>query len=727
MKTFVIILTALFLTSHLSSTAQTDTTKTEPYLKALEALQKKDTISAITLLKESVKQENDAQSYFELAKLISRKKTDANLNEAAEYLDRAIMLDPNNVEYPLLLASVREELFYVSRLNQIDRERAFNQYKKILELDPKNAEALYNLGRLNVEEFLKYHRGEVKTVKNRALNPVQRATMFRGRSSLLYETQNEFDNTRGNFVVLEYEGYAKEGFDAAEKYLFEAIKQDPNLEKSYCELSKLHIYNNTPEKAIPIWNSIQNKNLSKDAHLYLAMLYYMTKQFDKSSEEFENAISLMGFEEKENFTFNSAKLILKPKFDDELNTLSRSQLEKYIEKYWDKSNPLNLSKENVRLLEHYYRVAYANIFFSNVHYKIVGWKTDRGEVLIRYGQPLDKYRYLFQLVEEFYGQPPTEVWDYGNKVLAFIDPTRINNYMFAQPWTAIVPMNTHDEVISLRQTKPDEYIPKFEGPVFDLSYKAYQFASTNKTQTDVFVAYGVNFLDSTTSKEKFADGYDVGLFMFDNNFNKKFDYRKTCTSLNQSQEYLVNTLEMTLYPQTGNLALEMIRKKDKGVTSYHGKYNVRNFSSNELALGDVVLATNVETSREIIGSIKRKEISVLPNPAKTFGKEDKLYLYYEIYNLKPSTNNLTDFEQKITIQKKEEGGVLNSILSVVGLDKEGKKVALTSKYQTQEKDPQMYLQLDMSKYEPGEYLITVSIKENATGKEVSSQTEINWQ
>ncbi len=435
----------------------------------------------------------------------------------------------------------------------------------------------------------------------------------------------------------------------------------------------------------------------------------------------------MDAKERDDYTLNSAKILLIPQYENKLDTMSRAHLIEFIIKHWKRNNPLNLSTVNIRLLEHYYRVAYANIFFSNRSYNIVGWKTARGEILIRYGQPLGKYRYLSQITEELIGKPPTEVWDYGDKVLAFIDPARINNYIFAQPWSAIVPINTHDEVISLRETNPYEYYPAFEGPVFDLSYRAYQFASKNRMQTDIYLTYKIDFSDTSTPKDKFTEGYDVDVFMFDENLNKQQEIKEIIEGNVVYKDFFVNSHQFRSNPQMGNLAFEMVRKKDKGVTAYHGKYTVKDYSGEELKMSDIVLASQVELEEEIKGGIKRDNIFVLPNPARAFSSDEKIFLYFEIYNLERNTNNTTDFEQRISIHKKEEGGVLSSLLSVVGLDKKGEKVSLTSKYQTREKDPQMYLQLDMSKYEPGEYVLTVTIKDKVTGKEVSGGTEIKWE
>lgn len=716
--------------------AQTNFEKTPEYRKALEALLKKDTTAAITFFKESIKQNNDASSYFQLAKLAVGNKTDAELNTAFDFINKAVELDSKNVEYLLLMASIREELYYVSRNNLFELTKAKSLYDIILQIDPRCMEAWYNVGRLKGNDFLEYQFSEIKQIRNNQLDPINKLKASRKGSTLLSDTYNEFNNAPGNFVTLKYSRVALRDFNQAEQALLKAIEIDQSPIYPYLELSKLYLANDKLAEAENLLLRLKKTHpMLSDVYLFLGLIYYTAKENGKASNEFETAISLMDENHKQDFTINSVKLLFLSKLGDRINEMSPEQLLPFISKHWETKDPLYLTPYNERLLEHYSRFAYANIFFGSRRLKIDGWNTDRGELLLRYGWPSERILYRTpppkierDATDEDSKAPLvlTEVWHYPDRSFAFTDQYRNKNYQFAQPWNSQSPLNTSEEIISLRKSKPEEYIPKFEGPVFDLNYQVFQFASKNKSQTDVYLAYGINFSDTSTTKDKFTKGYDVGLFMFDKNFNKQVEKRKTYAGINGSLDYAVNSIEMTLPPQSGDLAFEMMRKKDKGVTAYHGKYNIKNYSGDELKISDVILASDIETDQQNEETIKRNNVSILPDPTSSFNKNEKLFLYYEIYNLKINTNNLTDFEQKITIQRKKERGVLNSLLGVVGLDKEGKKVALTSKYQTQEKDPQMYLQLDMSNYEPGEYVITVSIKDLLTGKEVNGQTEINW-
>jgi hypothetical protein len=193
---------------------------------------------------------------------------------------------------------------------------------------------------------------------------------------------------------------------------------------------------------------------------------------------------------------------------------------------------------------------------------------------------------------------------------------------------------------------------------------------------------------------------------------------------------LVNSLKMTVYPDTGTLAFEIIRKFDKGVSSNHFKFKTKKFKPYDFGVSDIILASKVGINNPSFATINRGNIGILPNPTNTFSKNEPLFLYYEIYNLKLNDKGFNNYEQKLVLEKENKSSSLsktvNSLLNIVGLGKKKEEVIVTTKYQTQQKDPRMYFQLDMSSYQPGNYILTIIVKDNISGKEVSSRTILNY-
>jgi hypothetical protein len=113
-----------------------------------------------------------------------------------------------------------------------------------------------------------------------------------------------------------------------------------------------------------------------------------------------------------------------------------------------------------------------------------------------------------------------------------------------------------------------------------------------------------------------------------------------------------------------------------------------------------------------------------------FSDDSDLYIYYEVYNLRKDKEGLTNFQQNIILQRKNEDGVLGKIFSPVlkfiGINN-NKQVSLTSNYQTNDKDSQVYLQLDMGDYDAGNYVLTVRITDNVSGRKTEQSTDLTWE
>ena len=725
-------------------TAQNDTLKTKEYLQGIEALSQKDTSKALDFFKESAKYNKDAASNFKIAQIRSADKSQTWLTVALQYLEKAIKLEPGNIQYMLLDAKIREELFYISGINLEERSAAMNEYRAILKLDSTNYEANSNLGRMRQEDFLQYNRSKLKNEQVKKLSSLEKEDLERmmvhsnNAPALMQNSQNEFLEKNNEYATFSYDKITAEMLNESEHCFEMAIKSNPAAEKNYLLLTQMYIDNYEYSKAVDVLTSLIKQKPSFTLGLtYLGLAYHLMREDEKASQEFNRAMTFMDKHDLEDYKFNTVKLLLEPKFGSRIDEMDNDQVYNLISTFWQINDPLLLTSYNERLLEHYSRVAYANLFFGVPTENIPGWQTDRGEILIRYGQPISKVRYrtalksksltLNSLTNNFSQEEYSraEVWYYTDMTFVFEDIYRNNHYRFNNPErrTTQFPNNTSEDVIKYREAHFQEYTPEYEGPSFKVPFAVYQFKSSNPNFTDAYLSYSINPKDSSTLKETFDEGYNIGLFYLDRFLNKKISEKKFFKALEDNSPY-VNSLFMEAQPDSGSLAFEMIRKKDKGVFSLHGRFGFKNFSETDLEMSDVVLSSDVEENQNMNGDIVRKNISVLPKPGNHFAKNSPLFLYYEIYNLSKGQNNLTDFEQRITIQKKENGELLNSILQAVGLDKSGNKVRLSSNYQTQDKDSQMYLQLDMSKYEPGDYIINVSVKDKISGAETSSSAEL---
>ena len=98
-----------------------------------------------------------------------------------------------------------------------------------------------------------------------------------------------------------------------------------------------------------------------------------------------------------------------------------------FKEYWEKRDPTPGTQRNERMEEYYYRVAFANQKYSSL---TDGWKTDRGQVVVLFGEPdvIEKHPYNFSV-------KPYEVWYYytiGRRFI-FVDNSGLGDYRLLRP------------------------------------------------------------------------------------------------------------------------------------------------------------------------------------------------------------------------------------------------------------------------------------------------------
>jgi GWxTD domain-containing protein len=95
----------------------------------------------------------------------------------------------------------------------------------------------------------------------------------------------------------------------------------------------------------------------------------------------------------------------------------------FFETYWKARDPIPETPQNELMDEYFYRVDYADEYFS--YQKVSGWKTDRGRIYCIYGKP-DMKETAYMDIQ----RTPVEVWTYktARKQFTFIDLQKIGMY-----------------------------------------------------------------------------------------------------------------------------------------------------------------------------------------------------------------------------------------------------------------------------------------------------------
>lgn len=760
MKSFICLL-VISLTILAFSSTPLYPQETEKYLLALKALEKNDTTRAEKLLTESIYDFNDIASCRLLVKLCLDQESVSARNRTLKILDYEIARDLKNLHFRVLHAKVLEKAFPYN---------AIGEYEDIISKDSTCYEALLNLGLLAEESVNMYLNAGV-------------------------------NSDRGTRIRTEV--HAQGDYRLAETCFKKCMEINPDDEQPALHLSYLYETARQTAKASEVLAGFVSLNPFKDAYVYLGHLYCKSGNNKLAYEAFRKSLELMSPEEKEDFTFNSVKMILSYSLDNKLKNLSDVELRKFVNAYWDIRDPLRLTDYNERQLEHFSRVAYANVRLKNPDSNLPGWKTDRGEAVIRYGEPLsiislrprwappiddnsletfeskDAYanssRTQAEAINVFLklrigiekekkrqrvssGQNfgsgirplggridlPTEVFNYEDMRLAFVDQSFKGNYKFNRKakgfdlYYSQMPDTTEVLMTLYRKYRPESYSPRFEGPALSAPFNLLQFKNKNPEEnyTDTYLAFGVE-----TGENMSRNSYQYGIFLYDRYFNPVLEKRDSIEILPgsriirsaENKKFAVNSYRMITPADSDYLFFEVIRNSDKGVYTSHDKVNIRRFYNDSLQTSDLVLANYLSETAHKKGFLSRGSINMIPNPMHEFSKEQDLYVYYEVYNLTLNPKGDSEFEQTLTLSdvsyqnKSSFTKFFNSIGEFLGLVSGEKKLSLVSNYNLKGKDHQLYLQIDMNRFAPGNYKISAMVKDKLSGKETISETILRWQ
>ncbi|GAG24573.1 unnamed protein product, partial [marine sediment metagenome] len=124
------------------------------------------------------------------------------------------------------------------------------------------------------------------------------------------------------------------------------------------------------------------------------LLYQSLYRFEDADSVYQIALKWMPKEE-ETF-FASLSMIITSDQEKELERQRKKAAEgsgsrvDYENKLWREKDPLYLTEVNEREVEHYRRIAYADIRFRDPTTGLRGYETDQGKLYIRFGEPKEK-------------------------------------------------------------------------------------------------------------------------------------------------------------------------------------------------------------------------------------------------------------------------------------------------------------------------------------------------
>ena len=509
-------------------------------------------------------------------------------------------------------------------------------------------------------------------------------------------------------------------------------------------------------------------------YLSQVRLYVQENKFEEADQTYMKAL-------KNVFTRIDADLLLKD-FEFILNErqykilyspISINGIKNSLRIFWQEKNPLPSLPYNMRLIEHYKRLIYAEksyrydgtrlkIYDANelARIKHPPWYyfnekfNDRGIIYLRYGEPDDKMVTLIPggSAESYMS------WLYYQ---TNIHPRMVFYFMqarFAPPgyWT-LVPMMLNPDVLSDLTVWDSRYYyvtPGYRDTWFQLENEGVKTAETGMS-TDAF--------RWPKEVEPLNANFVVNQFREDKNSNLlALDYSIPVSELTAKQDRndsSIWTVEVSIFDSTmtlvtkkkNNFNLSNINKhlynnqfingdrlilpkrkyfismdiRDQNMSKLFGSYfdyNLTDFDSS-LSSSSLELAykINHDSTTELNN---RNDLFILPNPSLKFNKQESFYTYYEIYNLTLDKNKQTSYSIDFSLHIKDDSKSFWNFFTNIFTKKKNYNISIQNNYTDTTQNVSNYIAFDTDELKPGNYEMKLKIKDNVSGKETSASAEL---
>ena len=625
-----------------------------------------------------------APAHYQIAKQFMEINTPLTRQSARKALNIAIRLDPGNGDYQLKLGELLgEQGFWLN---------AELLYEKLYETHPETrAEAAYMVGHYAMQAFLKY---------------------------IDMEHIDIIDGEEGpSYHLFRWEEFGAGDREKALAFLTKSIDADPGLREAYFDLGLIHFESKNPNGLITASKlCMQQYPEDTDALLYCGLGYQGIAEWDTAFAYYTHALKRMSVEERE--LMESLNHILGP--EDKpgraaTDTTRQESLENRKRmRFWRKGDPLYLTAFNERRMEHYGRVAYANLRYGRRLKGIPGWQTDRGKAYIKYGRYLKKKAerpvigggvdsFDGKFRRDFHGGD--EMWIYEGFTISFVNSDGLDSWRF----------DTRPGRTSGRYTfnhQPTHFIDPYGHHKYRIPYQVASFQDGDSLRLEL--AYALPKYNVSASDSNRTIAIENGVFVFDEDWDEV--YRKhsdlklrwpeimpsgypVADSLRNS--HLVFQLAFKVPPGAYHLVGE-VRDRKQGSIGTFRKHRTFPSANLSLAMSDLLMAVRIETRTPFPEG--RSDMDIVANPLRTYHRSEPAFIYLEVYNLDRDEFGRTEYEISYRIGRPEQKKIDPYLFLAQRLPEGGTQLEVTREIRTRDTGIRRPVRATEEEYEPHEGL-----------------------
>lgn len=447
-----------------------------------------------------------------------------------------------------------------------------------------------------------------------------------------------------------------------------------------------------------------------EAHLWAGLAATRTGRMEDAERHIENGLSRLDAAERR--PFESPARFVRP--DDRAAWDADSV--GWAARFWRSRDPRLLTPANERWLAHAARLVTADLLYA--FGDVRGWDTARGDTYVRYGAPLAEDGALAVGGGLFY------TWTYLWGVLTFGDLTINGEVYFTSS------SRDEDSVIRARSqanTVGETYTPAVP-PTIQVPVLVSAFRGEAHS-TDVVVAYGVPLGPGQTGERL---GLRTGAFLLDSSAVVHSQTIRTVERAGRGSvvpfaDGMLWTDAATLHGPAGTYTLA-VEVEHPATTAYgvsRTPVEVRDLWAPSLVLSDLLLATASDDEPDPVsaGWVRRGEIRLQPSPWGAFATDAPLVVYAEAYGLSVDAGR-TRYAVEARLAPVDQASVLRRLARTLRGRRPTAGVAVSFEAAGDAPDEAVRLDLDVSALSPGDYALTLTVRDLVAGRDRSATRRV---
>ncbi len=406
------------------------------------------------------------------------------------------------------------------------------------------------------------------------------------------------------------------------------------------------------------------------AYLGLGLGLHAEGRDDEAAGAFEYAMELLPDEQRADFL--AVSRLLTEDDAEVFQARAGANPADAARRFWTAYDPLYLTPSNEYWAEYLSRMAYVDLRFGLPEYAVPGWRTDRGEIWVRYGRPLRQASFAanptdsgdFEAVTRV-----TTVWSYGRNGPVFVfrgmpgyrGATLANDFRFyTDDYRALNPARFTAPSLPALLSIPAQ-IARFRGMDGEIDLEVYAAVPLDSLREAVGAA---------------AATFETGLFVVepDGAEIRRVTQSRDVT-FEEGRALPMNWRTTVPAGQPHIVSAEARDALSWAAAVHRARVDARNFPAGEPSVSDILMTRSLEVV--VDPPRTRTDFRMVPEPTLAFAPDDEIGVYFELYNLLPDSEQYASYELElaVTVEEIHRMGSLTQLLGALadrwGLTAEG--------------------------------------------------------